>query len=86
MRDLKSLGLNWSEINTNVLYNVSVIKGDCLYYSSSNYPIFKQNLIVLEKSEDSMIVCFFSTNRKSEGFTKEIYKTHFDNKLLFTYA
>ena len=86
MKDLKLLGLNWSDIEINKMYNAIVYRGDSLYYSNNGSPVFEGNLIVLEKFNDYMTVCYLPENKKMVGTTSEIFRTQFENKILFTYA
>ena len=86
MRDLKQLGLKWSEVQLNRIYNALVYSGDSLYYTNNGCPVFDGNLVVLEKYDDVMTVGFLPSNRKSVGITTEISRTQFENKILFTYA
>jgi hypothetical protein len=86
MRDLKQLGLKWSELELNKIYNALVYSGDSLYYTNSGCPVFDGNLVVLEKYDDVMTVCFLPANKKTVGITTEISRTQFENKILFTFA
>jgi hypothetical protein len=86
MRDLKQLGLNWSELQTNRIYNALVYSGDSLYYTTNGSPVFDANLVVLEKYDDVIYVGYLPQNRSEVGLSVEISRTQFENKILFTYA
>ena len=86
MNELKQLGLKWYEIETNKIYNAIVYRGDSLYYTNTGCPIFEGNLIVLEKFDDCISVCYLPESKKMIGTTSEIYRTQFENKILFTFA
>ena len=83
---MKDLGLKWSELQINQMYNIMVYKGDCLYYSNGGTPIYDSNIILLKKSEDNLSIVCLPINRYSSGITKDISKTEFENKIVFTYA
>jgi hypothetical protein len=85
-RDLKTLGLNWSELQINRVYNALVYSGDSLYYTNLGCPVFDANLVVLEKHSDVIYVGYLPQNRAQVGLTTEISRTQFENKILFTYA
>lgn len=86
MRDLKQLGLNWSELQTNRIYNALVYSGDSLYYTNTGCPVFDANLVVLEKYNDVIYVGYLPQNRSEVGLSIEISRTQFEKKILFTYA
>ena len=86
MRDLKQLGLNWSELQTNRIYNALVYSGDSLYVTNTGCPVFDANLVVLEKYDDVIYVGYLPQNRSEVGLSIEISRTQFENKILFTYA
>lgn len=85
MRDLKTLGLNWSEIQPNRIYNAIVYSGDSLYYSNNGSPVFDGTLVILEKYDDLISVGFLPPGRNAVGVSTEISRTQFENKILFTY-
>ena len=85
-RENKYLGLKWSDIQTNRLYNAQVFSGDALYYSNNGSPVYEGTLVVLEKDHDTISFNVLPPNRMYVGISNEISKLQFENKIIFTYA
>jgi hypothetical protein len=80
------LGLNWSDIQPNRIYNAQVFRGDALYYSNKGDPIYDAQVVVLEKERNVFSFGVLPPNRMYVGISNEISKLQFENKIIFTYA